>query len=94
MDRVDLKILNRIMIEMDRYDIEIGSTGNVVSGMGDFKYAETFLTLRFGYWKELDGLELITVNNILEECNAKIVLDFEDYDSDCGRKVDYKIVRK
>jgi len=87
MNRIDLKIITQISIEMDRYDIEIGSAKRVGS-------LETFLTLRFGYWKELDGMERIAVDNILDACNVKLMIDREDYDDDCGWLYSYRIIEK
>jgi len=93
MNRIDLKIITQISIEMDRYDIEIGSAfaNNTFKRVGSL---ETFLTLRFGYWKELDGMERIAVDNILDACNAKLMIDREDYDDDCGWLYSYRIIEK
>ena len=79
--RLKIQTLSKIKLaNFDCSDIEIGCSN---SG----------LTLRFGYWNELDPLQIEYINEVLGHCH-KIVLNWEDYDSDCGRKVDYKIINK
>lgn len=79
MDRIDLEKLVKIQ-KITNFDVEIGTE-------------DSSITLRFGYWNELDPLQIEYINEVLGHCH-EIVLNWEDYDSDCGRKVDYKIVRK
>ena len=79
MDRIDLEKLVKIQ-QITNFDVEIGTE-------------DSSITLRFGYWNELDPLQIEYINEVLGHCH-EIVLNWEDYDSDCGRKVDYKIVNK
>jgi len=79
MDRIDLEKLVKIQ-KISNFDVEIGTE-------------DSSITLRFGYWNELDPLQIEYINEVLGHCH-EIVLNWEDYDSDCGRKVDYKIVNK
>ena len=79
MDRIDLEKLVKIQ-KITNFDVEIGTE-------------DSSITLRFGYWNELDPLQIEYINEVLGHCH-EIVLNWEDYDSDCGRKVDYKIINK
>ena len=79
MDRIDLEKLVKIQ-QITNFDVEIGTE-------------DSSITLRFGYWNELDPLQIEYINKVLGHCH-EIVLNWEDYDSDCGRKVDYKIINK
>ncbi len=79
MDRIDLEKLVKIQ-QITNFDVEIGTE-------------DSSITLRFGYWNELDPLQIEYINEVLGHCH-EIVLNWEDYDSDCGRKVDYKIINK
>lgn len=75
--RVGLKTLKQIEEWYGSDDFEIGSGGNC---------SETYITLRFGYWREIDNEELSKV------INKNVELEMEFYDDDCGWKYYYKIV--
>tara|TARA_R100001244_G_scaffold81267_1_gene63413 strand:+ start:210 stop:467 length:258 start_codon:yes stop_codon:yes gene_type:complete len=83
MSRVDLTKLVEIE-KITGYDVQIGSSGTDYGGL--------YITIRFSYWKELLISEIDAINKILG--HQEIVVDFEDYDDDCGIKVQYKIVDK
>ena len=75
--RVGLKTLKQIEEWYGSDDFEIGSGGNC---------NETYITLRFGYWREINNEELSKV------INKNVELEMEFYDDDCGWKYYYKIV--
>ena len=79
MDRIDLNKLVKIQ-QITNLDVEVGTE-------------DSCITLRFGYWNELDPLQIEYINDVLGNCH-EIVLNWEDHDDDCGRKVDYKIINK
>ena len=87
MQRISFKQLEKIKEFYGSDDFEVGHHGTVKDGRGDYKFAETYLTLRFGYWGSIDteGLEKALGGRV------KVELDFEDFDDDCGWKYSYKI---
>jgi hypothetical protein len=96
MDRIDLDKLVKIQ-EISQCDVEVGTEGTIdeftmVNGEVS-RNVDSFITLRFGYWKELYFEQIVEINEVLGHC-YELVLNWEDHDSDCGRKVDYKIINK
>ena len=79
MDRIDLNKLVKIQ-QITNLDVEVGTE-------------DSCITLRFGYWNELDSLQIDYINEVLGYTH-KIVLGWEDWDSDCGYKYSYKIINK
>ena len=71
--RLSLKKLKQIEKWYGSEDFQIGA-GN------------EYITLRFGYWCEIDTKELSEV------IDRKVVLDMEIYDDDCGWQYSYKII--
>ena len=57
-------------------------------GSEDFQIGagNEYITLRFGYWREIDTKELSEV------IDRKVELDMEIYDDDCGWQYSYKII--
>ena len=87
MQRISFEQLEKIKEFYGSSDFEVGHGGEVKDGRGDYKFAETHLTLRFGYWSSIDikGLEKAL------DGRFKVELDFEDFDDDCGWLYSYKI---
>ena len=87
MQRISFKQLEKIKEFYGSDDFEVGHGGEVKDGRGDYKFAETHFTLRFGYWGSIDteGLEKALGGRV------KVELDFEDFDDDCGWLYSYKI---
>tara|TARA_R100001480_G_scaffold101602_1_gene105148 strand:+ start:639 stop:896 length:258 start_codon:yes stop_codon:yes gene_type:complete len=83
--RLGLKTLKKIEDWYGSDNFEIGSGGNVKDGRGDYKFAETYLTLRFGYWNEINMEELSKV------IGKKVELEMKIYDDNCGCKYYYKV---
>ncbi|MDB4543239.1 hypothetical protein N9Z73_00160 [bacterium] len=79
MYRIDLDKLVKIQ-EISQCDVEVGAEDYCIA-------------LRFGYWKELYFEQIVEINEVLGHC-FELVLDWEDHDDDCGRKVSYKIVNR
>ncbi len=87
MQRISFKQLEKIKEFYGSSDFEVGHGGEVKDGRGDHQFAETHLTLRFGYWGSIDteGLEKALGGRF------KVELNFEDFDDDCGWLYSYKI---
>ena len=87
MQRISFKQLEKIKEFYGSSDFEVGHGGEVKDGRGDHQFAETHLTLRFGYWGSIDteGLEKALGGRF------KVELDFENFDDDCGWLYSYKI---
>ena len=86
MERISFKQLEKIKEFYGSSDFEVGHGGEVKDGRGDYKFAETHLTLRFGYWLPINtkGLEKAL------DGRFKVELDFKDC-SDRGWLYSYKI---
>ena len=56
--RLDYKTLKSIKKWYGSDDFEIGASAEVRLGMGDYKFVEPEITLRFGYWFRVDLDEL------------------------------------
>ncbi len=87
MQRISFKQLEKIKEFYGSDDFEIGHGGEVKDGRGDYKFAETYLNLRFGYWNSID-------TKMLEKAldgRCKVELDMKVYDDDCGWKYSYKL---
>ena len=54
MQRISFEQLEKIKEFYGSSDFEVGHGGEVKDGRGDYKFAETHLTLRFGYWGSID----------------------------------------
>ena len=87
MQRISFKQLEKIKEFYGSNDFEVGHGGEVKDGRGDYKFAETHLTLRFGYWSSIniEGLEKAL------DGRFKVEFDFFDFDADCGWKYSYKL---
>ena len=69
------------------YDLLVSIGGANEDDRGDYKFAETYLNLRFGYWNSID-------TKMLEKAldgRCKVELDMKVYDDDCGWKYSYKL---
>ena len=87
MQRISFTQLEKIKEFFGSDHFEVGHGGEVKDGRGDYKFAETYLTLRFGYWEKIDteGLEKAL------DGRFKVGLGFKDFDDDCGWKYSYKL---
>ncbi len=90
MQRISFKQLEKIKEFWGSDDFEVGHGGEVKDGRGDYKFAETHLTLRFGYWSQINTDEL---EKRLDRWGQsfKVELDAVVFDDDCGSLYSYKI---
>jgi len=84
--RISLNKLKEIEKWYGSDNFEIGAGGDIMDGRGDHKYLNEYITLRFGYWFEINTKELEEV------IGKKVEVDMEVYDDDCGWKYSYKII--
>ena len=84
--RLDFEILKKVQEFYGSDNFQIGSDGDVKNGRGDYKYVESYITLRFGYWFKVNISKL---KEILPK--SWTVEEQGDWDDDCGYKCYYII---
>jgi hypothetical protein len=84
--RISLKKLKQIEKWYGSDNFEIGAGGDIMDGRGDHKYLDEYITLRFGYWSEIDNKELSKV------IGKTVELDMEVEDDECGWQYSYKLI--
>jgi len=93
MSRLDLNQLVKIQ-EIAAGDVEVYTDGVIKKSPGLVTDVESFLVLRFGYWKPLHEDQFDQIQELLDKVNFKLELWMDDWDDDCGAKVSYRIIDK
>ena len=88
--RIDYNVLKTIEEWYGSDNFEVGSDGVVMDGRGDFKFVEPYITLRFGYWSQIQLEELAQ----LLPFRYEVIENQVDDDSDCGLLYNYLIKSK
>ena len=104
MSRLDLNQLVKIREIANTDDVEVYANGiirevtNPCVGSSEdgkvYRDVESFLVLRFGYWKPLHEDQFDQIQELLDKVNFKLELWMDDWDDDCGAKVSYRIINK